>query len=122
MQRKMSIIHITLVLVCVLAISCGQLLFKKAGLELETAGTWFNWRVVVVTGAAIILYGTTTFLWIYVLSKVPLNQAYPFIALSFVIVPVLSWWIFKEHIGISHTVGFFLIVSGIILISRATQS
>jgi len=121
MLKEMSIINYLLILICVLAISSGQLLFKKAGIELEAAGTWFNWRVAMVTGSAIILYGATTFLWIYVLRIVPLNQAYPFIALSFVIVPVSSYYVFQEQLGTSHMIGFALIVGGIIMISQVSQ-
>lgn len=121
MQKEMSVIHIVLILICVLAISSGQLLFKKAGFELETAGTWLNWRVAIVTGAAIILYGATTFLWIYVLRVVPLNQAYPFVAMSFIIVPVSSYFIFHEQLSAGHMIGFALIVGGVIMITHAGQ-
>jgi len=116
---KMSVTHLLLILVCVISIALGQLVFKKAGMEWESAGTWINFHVIVAIGLALLIYGFATVLWVYILRVVPLNQAYPFVALSFIIVPVASSLVYKEALAYSHIIGFLLIVSGIVAISRS---
>lgn len=108
-----------LLLVCVLAISCGQLLFKRGGLELQLQGTWQSPRVLAWVSVAGLIYGVATLLWIHLLRYVPLSQAYPLMALSFVIVPVVSHLLFNETLHVQQMVGMCLILFGIFLMTRA---
>ncbi len=117
----MSATNIILILICVIAISGGQLLFKRAGLELELAGTWLSWRVWLYSGVSFAVYTGATLLWIHVLRVTPLIQAYPFMALSFVIVPLSGAWFFKEQLGAAYLIGLLLIISGVVLIARSGQ-
>jgi drug/metabolite transporter (DMT)-like permease len=109
----MSKLQILWALICVLAISGGQLLFKQAGIEIQQAGTWFSTRVVVYVGLAGIVYGLTTLLWINLLRYVPLNKAYLFMALCFVIVPIVGSLMFKESVSVGYVIGALLIISGL---------
>lgn len=98
-------------------ISVGQVLFKLAGGRIDGR---------TATGAmgvlhtlldpfllvALAIYGTATILWIYVLRHVPLSQAYPFMALSFVLVPLASWLFFGETLGLRYWIGAGLLLSG----------
>ena len=108
-----------LLLACVLAISCGQILFKRAGLELQLLGTWQSLRVWAWVGVAGLIYGTATLLWIHLLRYLPLSQAYPFMALSFVVVPVVSHLLFDETLHLQQVFGMCLVLLGLLVMTRA---
>jgi drug/metabolite transporter (DMT)-like permease len=42
------------------------------------------------------IYGLGTFLWLIALSQVDLGYAYPFLSLSYVLILVASWLLFRE--------------------------
>ncbi len=56
--------------------------------------------------------------WMAALSKFQLSFAYPFMSLSFIVVMIASYWLLGETLNISRVVGCFLIVCGLVLISR----
>jgi len=65
------------------------------------------------------LYSSATLLWLYALSKVDLSFAYPFLALSYVLIILLSIWFLDEHIPFLRWVGVFLICLGVLCISQS---
>ncbi|SDS74314.1 EamA-like transporter family protein [Paenibacillaceae bacterium GAS479] len=65
------------------------------------------------------LYGLSAVLWIYCLSKVQLSFAYPMVSLGYVIVFVLSYWIFGESISMLRVVGLVTIVLGVLMIAKS---
>ena len=114
--------------VCLLAftfiLAGGQVLFKKVGLAI--AGQPLAKAVLVmlrdpVLYAALALYGLATLLWIWLLSRVPLSQAYPWVAFGTVIVPLLGWYLFGERLAPGFWVGVALIVAGIALVQYSHQ-
>jgi len=115
----MSILQIIMIIVCVLAISIGQLLFKRVGVEIEDLGTVMHKHVILFAFIAFFIYASATLLWIYLLRTLPLSQIYPFMALSFIIVPILSSWFFGEMIVSSYLLGAILIVAGIVVITMS---
>ena len=58
--------------------------------------------------------------WIAAVSKFDLNYAYPFMASAFVLVMVLSYWLFGESITGYKIAGAILIVSGIAISGLST--
>lgn len=56
---------------------------------------------------------------LYVLSRVPLTFAFPFIALSYVIVLAIGHFLFKESLNHYHFIGTALIIGGIVFIGFA---
>lgn len=58
--------------------------------------------------------------WMLALKEFELSKAYPFMSLSFVLVLVISFFLLKESVSIQKIVGCILIITGIIVISRAT--
>lgn len=105
-------------------LSCGQILFKLAATDLPPITSingifslflnyWF-W-------SAMLLYGTATLLWIIILQQVPLSRAYPFAALGFVVVPLVSWVLFKEPLNFSYAIGVFLIIVGLGIIATTVS-
>jgi len=56
--------------------------------------------------------------WIKVLSEVDLSYAYPFMSIAFIIVGILSFYLFNEQMTVNKLVGTLLVVVGIIVVSR----
>jgi drug/metabolite transporter (DMT)-like permease len=103
-----------------LILASGQVLFKKVGLAI--AGLAPSDAVLAVLRdpvlyGALTLYGVATLLWIWILSRVPLSQAYPWVALGVVLVPLLGRYLFGERIAPMFWLGTVLIVAGLAIIN-----
>ncbi|SHE23501.1 EamA family transporter [methanotrophic endosymbiont of Bathymodiolus puteoserpentis (Logatchev)] len=57
--------------------------------------------------------------WIAAMTKFDISYAYPFMSAAFVLVLVLSAWLFKEPISLNKILGMVFIVIGIIITSRS---
>lgn len=68
------------------------------------------------------LYAFSAFLWVWILSRVPLSQAYPWAAAGVAIVPLLGWYVFGERVGTLFWFGVMLILTGISITQYASQS
>lgn len=114
----MKLSSIFLLSATVIGISCGQILFKHGALGLlKDAKLWtifFSMPIIV----GIVIYGASTVMWIYLLREVALSKAYPFFALSFVFVPLLSWLFFNETLDKTYFAGMLFIIVGVILSTR----
>ena len=55
---------------------------------------------------------------LFVLSKVDLSFAYPFLSLAYVVVAVVAWFLFKEELGAYKIAGIAFICLGTILIAQ----
>ncbi len=114
--------EIALILFCVVLNSIAQILLKLgmgnmnksiSSISVSNIPTLISNIHVLIGG---ILYGTSFIIWLYVLSKVKLSYAYPFISLSYVIVAVLGILILKENISYAAWAGILLVVVGVTLI------
>jgi drug/metabolite transporter (DMT)-like permease len=114
----MSTLQIIWALACAFIIASGQLLFKKAGLEIQAAGTWNSPRALTMVFFALVIYAVATLLWINLLRFVSLNRAYTFMALCFVIVPIASHFVFRETITTGYIAGTALVILGLIITTR----
>lgn len=101
-------------------LAAGQIMFKltamnapalnnMSGLLSLSGNVWF-W-------GALVLYGVATLIWIVTLQNVALSVAYPFAALGFVIVPLASYFIFKEPLNWQYGAGVVLIIIALKLIT-----
>ncbi len=121
---KISIVYI---MISVLAGATGQILLKKGmssmgPLTLSLNELWsILWRVgtnlYVIAGLAI--YVTGTVFWLMVLSRVELSFAYPFASLSYVVMLIASWLLFKEDISLVRLLGTCVVGLGVFIISRS---
>lgn len=111
MTNTLSLLAFTFLL------TAGQLLFKKVGLELRGEAGGGVWRLLLSPAlyASLALYGIATLLWIWILSRVPLSRAYPYVALGVVLVPLASILIFGERVRPIFWLGAGLIIVGIIV-------
>jgi undecaprenyl phosphate-alpha-L-ara4N flippase subunit ArnE len=102
-----------------MSLAVGQLLFKFTAQSME--GENFNGYTILHLFSnpwfifALFICGGATILWVWVLRQVPLTVAYPFFALSFVIVPFLSSVFLGEHISLNYWIGVGLIIAGIVV-------
>ncbi|MEQ9316234.1 MAG: EamA family transporter [Henriciella sp.] len=71
----------------------------------------------VIIGLATMAISMAAHLW--VLSRVPLTFAFPFIALSYVFVLAIGYFVFKESLNVNHFIGTFLIIGGLVFIGMA---
>jgi undecaprenyl phosphate-alpha-L-ara4N flippase subunit ArnE len=102
-----------------LLVSAGQILFKLTGAR--AGGADFASLLAVVLDPyllfAFTIYGIGTIMWVYVLKSVPLTVAYPFMALTFCVVPLLAWLLLGETLSLRYGVGTSLIVAGLLIIN-----
>jgi len=96
-------------------LACGQVMFKRVGLTLQ-GHSGLEAILLVMRDpwlyAALATYGTATLLWIWILSRVTLIQAYPWVAVGMVIVPLLGWLVFGERVAPLFWLGVVLIIVG----------
>ena len=101
-----------------LLLSVGQILFKKASTVFDgdsVIGGFTSLLSSVHFWSAIVLYGGSTVLWIWLIRDTPLNRAYPFVALAFVLVPILAYFVLNEGMTRAGVAGSALIVLGIVV-------
>jgi drug/metabolite transporter (DMT)-like permease len=67
------------------------------------------------TGLAV--YGAGTFFWLIALSQVELGFAYPFISLSYVLILLASWILFREKLSWWRVVGVAAICVGVYVVA-----
>lgn len=123
----MSIANLALILLTVCITAAGQLLLKiamssqrmttavAAGLP-ETAMAAATSGTLIAGAAA---YGAGFFLWLIVLSKVPLSLAYPFVGLGFPLTMIIAATFLGEDINIWRIAGTLLIFVGCIFVARS---
>lgn len=112
------VFNYAIITICVLVIATGQLLFKTVGTRMGDNG--FEYLLTDRPTAflfllAIAAYGASTFGWVLVLRQVPLSTAYLFMSASFILVPMMSFFILGEPISARVVVGGMLIVAGILV-------
>ncbi len=63
------------------------------------------------------VYGSTTLIWLVVLSRIKLSVAYPMISLGYIFSILFSWLLFKEDVPKIRVLGAFVICIGVYLVS-----
>ncbi len=103
------------------ALPAGQLMFKWAAAYDATLTGPLPLRVVrnLPLIGAFGWYGLTALVWFYILTRVPLSQAYPFSIFGSALVPIAAWLIFREPMNWQMAAGFALMFAGLVVITRA---
>ena len=109
---------IIIVVVCTILTSVGQLFWKFASLGFHDVTSVLT---SVPLYAGIILYGSGAALLIYALRHGELSVLYPFIALSFIWVSVLSIIFLGESMSWINWGGILLILGGVSSIGRGAN-
>ena len=114
---------IIIILIGIILASVGQIALKM-GMNSMGPITNYDPSTIITTFlnpyilSGLAMYGLATAFWLIALSKKDLSFVYPFIALTFIIVLMLSNVILKENIGIYRIIGTFIIILGLILIMK----
>lgn len=107
---------------CVLAIAMGQVLFKKLAMLFSMTKTVWSLQFVGIGMVAIVIYLGASIGWIWLLQYQPLSRVYPYLALSFVIVPIASAFFFGDILNLQYFAGVVLIVAGMMLIQNVYKT
>jgi len=67
----------------------------------------------------LLLYGLGTVLWLAVLARAELSQAYPFVGLSFVLTAAMGYLLFADAMSAGRLAGIVLITAGVVLVGRS---
>lgn len=117
-----NVVNTLLLMVCTLAVAVGQLLFKQVGLAIRGMSIARAAAVLAVQPefyAALAVYGAATLLWIWILGRVSLMQAYAWLGAGVILVPLLSSYFFGEKGGPFFWIGAALIAVGVVLTQYA---
>jgi drug/metabolite transporter (DMT)-like permease len=107
-----------------LLLASGQVLFKQVGLSVrgeQSAAGFLSILFHPLLYAALLLYGVATILWIWILSRVPLSQASPWVGATVVVVVLLGWWLFGERPSRIFWLGLALVTIGVVLTQYGSQ-
>ena len=108
-----------MVIACVIGIAVGQVLFKACANAFTQAGGAISWPAILYLGSAMLLYGITSLVWVWILRSIELGRIYPFMALAFILVPLASHFMFSEQFHTSYYFGVLLIIAGVILTTQS---
>ncbi|GAA4711551.1 EamA family transporter [Brevibacillus fulvus] len=65
------------------------------------------------------LYALSALVWILAIAKVDLTYAYPMVACGYVVVFLLSYWLFQEPVSWQRAIGLAVVVVGVLIISQS---
>jgi multidrug transporter EmrE-like cation transporter len=120
-----KVVNFLLLGIFTLILTTGQLLFKRVGLSIQgksvAAAAAEVFREPTLYGA-LATYGVATLLWIWILGRVPLVQAYPWIGAGLIIVPLLSSHFFGERVAPTFWLGAALIAGGLVITQLSIRS
>ena len=74
-----------------------------------------DWRVL----GGLTLYFASAAAWLFVLARMQVSAAYPFVGLGFVLTMVLGWWLLGDSLSATRLVGTLLVAAGVVLIARS---
>ena len=121
----MRIATVGLILFCV-GISAGAQIALKAGMtarDIRTvieSGDYVRIATALITSPLVMLglvtYGLSAIIWMFVLSRVALSTAYPFIALGIAMTALAGRYFFQEPMTPVNISGIGLILAGVLVI------
>jgi multidrug transporter EmrE-like cation transporter len=120
-SERLSLFQIAALAAYSLGMAGGQILFKFAAIRsnptLSLAERFYD---LIQNGyflTALVAYGGLSILWVWILTITPLSRAYPFVALAFVLTPLLGGLLFDEVITMRVIAGMALILCGLFLVT-----
>lgn len=118
-----------MILASVLLSATAQIVFKigMSSKEIQRViALQENWPLIiweifshhyVISG--LVFYGLGALLWLFVLSRVDVSMAYPFVGLGFIVTMVLGMLLLGEHVNLTRIIGTIFVVTGVVLVSRS---
>lgn len=119
--------YIPFILFTVLTNAAAQLMLKQGMMTLSPAVLAqpnLMLKAILIVFQPWVFFGLATFVismasHMFVLSRVDLSFAFPFLSLAYVAVAVLAWQLFGEDLGAYKIAGIFLICMGTVLIAQS---
>jgi len=65
------------------------------------------------------IYGLSVAVWLWILSKVDLSLAYPFVGVSFIVVMLFGVFLLNETVTPLRMIGTLLIAVGCVMVARS---
>ncbi len=118
----MTIVQILRLLAVALLLAAGQISFKLTADTLPRTDRLvglLRWPALGWLSLALGIYAVATLLWVLALSETPLSRAYPFMLVSFTLVPLAAAVLFGENLGWSYGLGMALVLAGLALVMKA---
>lgn len=114
-----------IMIVSILLAVAGQLMMKKGMMAFGTFP--FNQILVKIIPMifnpwvffGFVCFGLSSLFWLVVLSRLPLSLVYPMVSVGYVIVALVSMYLFREPVSLVRWIGIAVIVAGVVLISRS---
>lgn len=119
---------IILILVSISFAIGGQFCLKTGmnsvgGISVDTSTNYLDIARIVFSKPMIwiglVQYGVGSLFWMIVLSRVNLSFAYPMLAISYIIIMLISIFHFHEHVSMVRWIGAVFICIGVIFITRS---
>ena len=124
----MSAGSLVLVIFSVIAAATGQLMLKH-GMQLATAkahGSNGSLLTAAATTPWVLLglgvFAISAVAWLGALSRVPLNVAYPFNAVGYIVILVASVLVLHERANVLTWAGSLLVVAGLLIVVLSSKS
>lgn len=94
----------------------GQTLWKLGLIKMNGFSLKLLIHPFVISG--MLVYGVSTLLWFYILSKIPFSIAYPLNSIVYVLSMIVGYFLFKEAISLQKIFGTLLLLAGVYFIAK----
>jgi len=123
----MSLLMLGLILATVTLTACAQLALKfgvstpafQASMDSGGTAVLFAAATSPLIWLGLMMYVVSVAMWLWVLSKVDLSVAYPFVGISFLITLAFGIFLLDETVSQTRIAGTILITAGCILVGRS---
>lgn len=105
-----------------IGIGGGQIMLKMAAQRMRPEAPLTAIATDPVLLGALSLYALLSLVWLFILKELPLNTAYPFVAFSFAVTPMLAWTLLGEKPDGLYFLGIALICTGVVITQRAVHA
>lgn len=103
------------------SLAAGRMRFKHAALTTPVAGGAFQKRANLAANPAFILaialYAALSAFWVWLLTRASLSQAYPFVALAFMLTLIAGGVVFGDPATPRLLIGGALVLGGLLVIA-----
>ena len=120
--------NLLLVLFAVALAATGQLMLKH-GMQVATARAHGSHGSLVIAAATtpwvllgLVVFAVSAVAWLGALSRVPLNVAYPFNALGYIVILAASVVVLHERANLLTWAGSLLVVTGLVIVVLSVKS
>ena len=98
----------------------AQIIFKLGGAKLENIVDFTSFISIAMTSPmvwlAIICYIGMFFLWMLILQKMDVSQAFPLTGLTYITVPLSAYFLLNETVDWTRGIGIGIILIGVVLL------